>query len=173
MDNRMYPQGNAPFYTKWVGNLLKFYKRSTGVEFYAFDGGQGDAFGTGVVKSTRQRFTIAQVNAGATVLAAVEGYKYRLIDAKLIAVGGAVGGATTVDIKGTQSSSVVKLVAAAQAGLTQNTLVRDGDATGAILAAGASYVQNDANTAITIGKTGGDVTTASHIDVVLTYALEV
>lgn len=172
MDQRSYPEGRTPFYSKWVGDILKFVKRSSGVEFFSLNGSTGDVYGTGIVKSTRQRFTIAQVNAGATVLAAVEGYKYRLIDAKIVAIGGAAGAVTTVDIKGTQSS-VVKLVAAAQAGLTQNTVVRDGDATGAVLAAGASYVQNDANTAITIGKTGSDVTTASHFDVVLTYALEV
>lgn len=172
MDQRSYPEGRTPFYSKWVGDILKFVKRSSGVEFFSLNGSTGDVYGTGIVKSTRQRFTIAQVNAGATILPAVEGYKYRLIDAKIIAIGGAAAAGTTVDIGGTQTSAV-KLVAFAQAGLTQNTLLRDGDASGAILAAGASYVQNDVNTAITIGKTGSAFTTATHFDVVLSYALEV
>ncbi len=127
----------------------------------------------GKVISTRQRFTVAQVNAGATVLAAFPGFRYRLVDVSLIAVGGAATGATTVDILATQSSSSVKLLAAAVAGLTQNTLLRAGAANAAILAAGASFAQNDANTAITIGKAGSDVATATHIDVLLTYQIEV
>jgi len=168
----MYPEGRTSFFTKWSQGILKFYKRSTAVEFYAVDGNTGDAYGTGVAKSTRQRFTIAQVNAGATILPAVAGYKYRLIDAKIVSIGGAASGLTTLDIIGTVSTAR-KLVAAAQAGLTQSTVVRDGDATGAVLADGASYTQNDANTAITIGKTGGSLATATHVDVELTYALEV
>lgn len=119
----------------------------------------------------RGRFSLAQVNAGATVLSAVAGYKYRLQDAAMIAVGGAAAAATTIDLLATQSSSSVKLVANAVAGLTQNTLLRAGATNSTILAAGASFVANDANTAITIGKTGSDMTTATHIDVLLVYEL--
>jgi hypothetical protein len=78
---------------------------------------------------------------------------------------------TTVDVLGTQSASGVKLVAYAQASLTQSTALRDGITGGAILADGASYIACDANTAITVGKTGSSVTTATHIDVLLTYEL--
>lgn len=119
----------------------------------------------------RGRFSLAQVNAGATVLSAVAGYKYRLQDASMIAIGGAAAAATTIDLLATQSSSSVKLVANAVAGLTQNTLLRAGATNSTILAAGASFVANDANTAITIGKTGSDMTTATHIDVLLVYEL--
>jgi hypothetical protein len=145
------------------------------VEFFAVNGNTGDAYGTGVPKHIRARFTIAQVNAGATILAAVAGYKYRMIDAKLVAVGGAVGvgEATTVDILGT-SSTARKLVEGGQAAMTRSTVVRDGSAGGVVLTDGASYTQNDVNTAITIGKTGGTgLATPSHIDVEMTYALEV
>jgi hypothetical protein len=169
----MYPEGRTTFFTKWANGILKFYKRSTNTEFYAVDGNTGAAFGTGVAKHLRSRVAIADVNAGATLLPAVAGYKYRLIDAKAVAIGGAVGTLTTVDIKATQSTSVVKLVAYAQASLTQSTVLRDGAAGAAVLADGASYVQNDVNTAITIGKTGGTGDTATHVDVELTYALEV
>lgn len=119
----------------------------------------------------RGRFTTAQVNAGATVLAAVPGYKYRVHDAAMIAIGGAAATATTIDLLATQSASSVKLVANAVAGLTQNTLLRAGATNSAILAGGVSFVENDTNTAITIGKTGSDLATATHIDVLLTYEL--
>lgn len=124
-----------------------------------------------VVYHLRTRLTIAQVNAGATLLAALAGFKYRLVDAAAIAVGGAAGAVTTVDLLGTQSSTV-KLVAFGQAALTQNTLLRAGASGGTILAAGASFVANDANTAITVGKTGSDVDTATHIDVLVSYCID-
>jgi hypothetical protein len=169
----MYPEGRTSFFTKWSNGILKFYKRSTGVEFFAVNGNTGAAFGTGVVKHLRTRVLAADVDAGLTLLPAVAGYKYRLIDCKAIAVGGAAGAVTTVDILGTLSGSTRKLVAYAQANLTQSTVLRDGATGGAVLADGASYTQNDVNTAITIFNTGNNVTTATHIDVELTYALEV
>jgi hypothetical protein len=124
------------------------------------------------VRSVRTRFTTAQVNAGATLLPAVPGKKYRIVDMALIAIGGAAATATSVDILATQSASSVKLLAAAVAGLTQNTLLRAGAANAAILAGGLSFVQNDVNTAITIGKTNSDLATATHVDALVTYVLE-
>lgn len=127
----------------------------------------------GVARVLRTRATTAQVNAGLTLLPAVPGRKYRIHDVALIAIGGNAATATSVDILGTQSDSSVKLMAGLVAGLTQNTLLRAGAATnGVILAAGASFVANDVNTAITIGKTGSDLATATHIDVLLTYSIE-
>lgn len=122
------------------------------------------------VQQTRQRFTIAQVNAGATILPARAGIQYQMVDCALISIGGAAATATTVDILATQTTGV-KLVAAAVAGLTQNTLLRAGATNATILADGASFVANDANTAVTIGKTGSNVATATHIDVLLTYKM--
>lgn len=122
------------------------------------------------VQQTRQRFTVAQVNAGATILSARAGIRYQMVDCALISIGGAAATATTVDILATQTSSV-KLVAAAVAGLTQSTLLRAGATNATILADGASFVANDVNTAITIGKTGSNVATATHIDVLLTYKM--
>ena len=124
----------------------------------------------------RRRFTIAEINTGTTILTAMATaygqQKYRLVDVAFIAIGGAAGGATTVDILATQSAASVKLVAVAIAALTQSALVRAGAANATILANGASFVANDANTAITIGKTGGSLTTATHIDVILCYAID-
>jgi hypothetical protein len=124
-----------------------------------------------VVFNVRQRFTIAQVNAGATLVAAVSGKSIRMVGCKAIAVGGAAGAVTTVDILGT-STTARKLVAFAQASLTQSAVLADGGTGGTVLADGASYTANDAGTAITIGKTGSNVTTATHIDVIFVYVLD-
>jgi len=125
---------------------------------------------TGMVQNVRQRFTIAQINAGATLVAAVAGKSIRMVSCKAIAVGGAAGAVTTVDVLGTSTTSR-KLVAFAQANLTQSTVLADGGTGAAVLADGASYTANDAGTAITVGKTGSNVTTATHIDVIFDYVL--
>lgn len=119
----------------------------------------------------RKRFTTAQVNAGATLLPAIAGLKYRMADAFAIAVGGAMTANTTADILSTLSSSR-KLVAFAQAGMTQSTLIRAGAASGALLADGASFTANDAGAAVTVGNTGSAITTMTHLDVHLTYMIE-
>jgi hypothetical protein len=130
----------------------------------------GSVVATGVVMNVRQRFTIAQVNAGATLVPAVAGKAIRMVDCRAIAVGGAAGAVTTVDVLGT-STTARKLVAYAQANLTQSAVVGAGHAGGAVLADGASFTANDAGTAVTIGKTGSNVTTATHIDVIFDYVL--
>jgi hypothetical protein len=127
--------------------------------------------GSGVPINVRTRFTVAQVNAGATIVAAAAGIKYRLVNAAVIAVGGAATAHTTIDILGTVSTAR-KLVAFAAAQTTQSTYLQPGVTGAAILADGASFTANDANTAITIGKTGDAVATATHIDVILTYVKE-
>jgi hypothetical protein len=120
----------------------------------------------------RSRLTIAQINAGATLLPAIAGYRYRLNNARMIAIGGAATGATTVDVLGTQSASSVKLMASAVAGLTQSAVLAAGAANGAVLADGASFAPCDVNTAITANKTGSNVATATHVDFLLEYALD-
>lgn len=124
------------------------------------------------VHNQRFRVTIAQINAGLTLLPKIAGRKYRLVDSFAIAYGGAVGAITTVDILGTQATSSVKLVAYGQAALTQSAMVRAGSSGGVLLADGASAALNDANTAITILKTGADATTATGVDISLSYTVE-
>lgn len=124
------------------------------------------------VRNVRTRFTIAQVNAGATIVPAITGQKLRMVDCTAISVGGATGAVTTVDILATQAAASVKLVAYAQASLTQSTLLRDGASGAAILADGASYAANDTGTALTVNKTGATATVATHIDVNLNYVIE-
>ena len=124
-----------------------------------------------LVQTLRTRVTLAQLNAGLTLLPAVAGYKYRLIDVTLIAVGGAATAATAVRITGVQSASTVALISAAVAALTQSTVVKPNTANVTVLADGASFVQNDAAGAIAIDKTGSAMTTLTHVDVNLVYEL--
>lgn len=125
-----------------------------------------------VTHTERFRKTIAEVNAGVTLLAARTGIKYRLVDVIAIAVGGAASGVTTVDVLGTQATASVKLAAFAQASLTRSAVLRPGVSGTAVLADGASFAACDAAAAITANKTGSDVATATHIDFILSYCHE-
>jgi len=127
---------------------------------------------SGVVQHLRTRVTTAQVNAGHTLLAAVAGRSYRLVDCSMIAIGGAAATATAVRLNGTQSASVVQLVSNTVGALTQNTRVLAGvTSNSSILAGGASFIACDANTAITIDKSGSNLATATDIDVLMSYVL--
>lgn len=124
------------------------------------------------VRSIRRRVTTAEVNAGINLLPALPGFRYRVIDCRMIAIGGAATTATTIDLNGTQATASVKLVANAVAGLTQSALLRAGAANSAILADGASFAACDANTAIAVGRTGSNMTVATAIDVSVDYVVE-
>jgi len=126
-----------------------------------------------VVLSHRHRVTVAEINAGHEILAAVTGLSYRVINCVAIAYGGAVGTTTTVDLLGTQSAGGVKIAAYAQASLTQSAPLSMLVAVGcAVIADGASWIEMDVTTAITVGKTGGDADTATGVDFIITYVLE-
>lgn len=126
----------------------------------------------GTVQNLRTRVAVADINAGATLLAALAGFKYRVVDVTLVAIGGSAATATAVTIGATQSASGVALITAAVAALTRSTIVKPNSSNVTVLADGASLVANDANTAITIGKTGGTLATATHVDVILDYVIE-
>ena len=128
--------------------------------------------GGGAIYNQRFRVTIANVNAGVTLLPARANLQYRLVDANMIAVGGAVATCTAVVINATQAAGSVTLVSNAVAALTQSALLRAGAANSTILADGASFVPNDVNTAITLAKTGSSCATATNVDVILSYAIE-
>lgn len=124
----------------------------------------------GISQNVRVRATAAQINAsgGLEVLPAVEGYKYRMLDCKMIAIGGDAATATGVQLK----CDTTLLVDAKVAGLTQSTVARAGDTNINVLADGASFVAQAANKAITVVKDGSNLATATHIDVILDYAVE-
>jgi hypothetical protein len=125
-----------------------------------------------MVMCHRHRVTAAEINTGHELLPAIVGKSYRLVSCKAIAYGGGAADVTTVDLLGTQSSSGVKLVAYAQANLTQSTVLYDGMTGATVLADGASYQACDAGAAITVGKTGSDVTGATGVDFILQYVIE-
>ena len=127
---------------------------------------------TGGVQHLRVRTTTANVNAGATLLPAIPGRSYRLVDASMISIGGAAAGATAIRITGTQSASSVQLVSNTVGALTQSTRVLAGvTANSSILADGASFSACDANTAITL-TASGTLTTSTNIDVLLSYVVD-
>jgi hypothetical protein len=152
----------------------KIFRRDGGDAITVKSGGilSVDAGVGGFANQIRVRTTTANVNTGATLLAALAGYAYRIHDIVMISIGGAASGATTVDVLGTQAAGSVKLLAVAVAALTQSAIVRAGAANATVLADGASFVACDANTAITINKTGGSLATSTNIDVLLTYSIE-
>ena len=169
-------EGAGALKTKYVAGVLTFM-RTDGATIQTINPVTGQvSFGTqalNVVKALRQRVTLAQWNAGVTLLAAPGASRaYRLLSASAVAYGGAATTLTTADIDGVQSTSSVKLVAFAAAQLTENSVVKDGETGGAVLAAGASYAVTDANSAITASITGTDMTVATGIDVLLTYIIE-
>ena len=129
------------------------------------------SYAQSVVLNHRQRVTTAEINAGHELLPAIAGRAYRIVSVRAIAYGGAVGATTTVDLLGTQSAGGVKLVTFARADLIQSAVLTDA-ADGTILADGASYVACDVTTAITVGKTDSDVTTATGVDFIITYVIE-
>jgi hypothetical protein len=59
----------------------------------------------GVPRHLRVRASTAQVNAGLVVLPALPGFGYRIIDAAMIAIGGAAATATSVDLLGTKAAA--------------------------------------------------------------------
>jgi hypothetical protein len=156
----------------YIGRFVKAKTSGQTVAIIELNGQALAGTDVGEVITIRRRFTIAEVNAGATLLAAATGLKYRMVDCTAISVGGAAAAVTTVDVLATQSTSSVKLAAFAQASLTQSTLLRAGASGAAILADGASFVANDVNTAITVSKTGSSVTTATHVDISFSFVRE-
>lgn len=120
----------------------------------------------------RVRLTIAQINAGATLLAAVAGLKYRLVDTTVISIGGAASGLTLLRIHGTQAAGDVLLVTHTQASLTRSTVLKPNTAGAVVLADGASFAPNDANTGITVDVSGSSIATATAVDFLLSFTLE-
>ncbi|HXO84387.1 MAG TPA: hypothetical protein VN803_02570, partial [Gemmatimonadales bacterium] len=149
------------------------HKRDGGRALIVDRANSGIVAGGAVLQHIRKRCTVAEINAGVELLAAPgAGFAYRIVDASMIAIGGAASGATTVDILATLATASRKLVAAAIAGLTQSAVLRAGAANATVLADGASFTVNDANTAITVAKTGSALATATHVDVSVSYVID-
>lgn len=158
MDTRLYPGGSGFPKSRTIRNLSG---ESRFVQF-------------GAHQSQRTRVTQAQVNAGFTLLPALPGVKWRIVDCAFIAIGGAAATATSVDLLGTKAGAASRPLVVAVAALTQSALVRMGAANAVILADGASFTAHDANTSISITKQSGgsNLATATHIDAILVYVAE-
>lgn len=120
-----------------------------------------------VVFTTIHDVSAAEIDAGHTVVTVPAGRQFQLVSCKAIAYGGAVTVTTTVDLL----DAATKLVAFAQANLTQSTVLTDGGTGAAVLADGASYTARTAGNDITVGKTGGAVTTATGVRFIISYIL--
>jgi hypothetical protein len=167
-------------------NITKIYKDTGGDRQAIASGGEtvvesggkltvaSGAIATGVVLNLRTRATTAEVNAGLVLLPAVAGYKYRITDLTLIAIGGNAATATSVDIVTTQGGSAARPFIAAVAALSRSTVVKPDTANVTVLADGASFAAMDANTGVYVSKqaAGSNLGTATHIDVNLTYVIE-
>lgn len=154
-DLRHYPAGRGALVSRYIKDIY--------VEF-------------GVAKAFRLRYTLAQLNAGQTLLPALPGVKWRLLGGALIAVGGAATAATSVNFAATQAASAVQLWVVTIAALTRSTMVSIGVTPAAgsqtILADGASFAQNDVNTAVTLANVGSAMTTLTSIDVFVDYVAD-
>ena len=128
--------------------------------------------GVGSDQALRLRFTTAQVNAGATIIPAIPGWKIRVLDMTMIAIGGAATSNTSVRINATQGAATVQLLDVAIAALTQSAVVRAGAANAVVRADGGSFIANDVNTPITIANNGAAMTVATAIDVIISYQIE-
>lgn len=122
-------------------------------------------------KMLRQRVTLAQLNAGFTLLPAIPGFIYSLFDAVCVAVGGAATTGTSVNIIGTRAAAPVQLLVVAVAALTQSSHVRSGAANAVVLADGGSWAPLDVNTPITVITVGAAMTVMTNLDVLLEYGL--
>lgn len=159
MQIKDYPAGRGAVKPKYVNGVLMF------------DAGP---LIPGVTHTLRHRVTAAEVNAGHTVLAAIPGFKYRIVDCKMIAIGGNAATATSVDLVATQGASAIRPVVNAVAGLTRSAVLRMGASNSTVLADGASTAVLDANTAVSISKQSGgsNLATATHIDLLLDFTVE-
>lgn len=127
-----------------------------------------------VLLTMRTRFAAAELTTtpGVQLLPPTSRGKYRIVNFMMIAIGGAAGGATSINVIGTRAGAEVQLFVALVAALTQNTLVRAGDANTTLLTAGDSFTTLDANTGVNVARVGSALSGATHIDVIVNYALE-
>ena len=134
---------------------------------------QGQLITSGVAQTARTRVTLAQLNAGFTLLPAIPGVSWQIYYAILIAIGGAAAIGTSVNLIGTVAGAAVQLMIVTIAALTRSTPIQMGvtPAAGAVtlLADGASFTPMDANTAVTIITVGSAMTTLTNLDVQLDY----
>lgn len=111
--------------------------------------------------------TIAQVNAGATIIPAVTGKTLRILDYKLVSTG-SMTQLTAIVLQDTNTSPVVVTTVAA-AGLTNGTIVHPFTATH--VTNGAGFLASlTASKGLALAKTGSTETTATGLKVYVVYS---
>lgn len=112
------------------------------------------------------RVSTAQVNAGYDLLTPSATGQYRIMDVKLRAIGGNAGAVTTVDVKEETSGNLIFQAPAAN--LLANVTIGV-DAANIV----DTYlgIATTAGKKISIVKAGSDMTTATHIDVMMIYSI--
>lgn len=121
-----------------------------------------------LVQCTRLRMTAAEINAGHTFLSVGAAQKFRLVDFVAIPIGGAAGAVTAIQIK----CGAIVLASLAQAELLQSAILRPGATGVTMLADGASYAQMSVGDDVTVIKDGSDITTMTHLDLIVWYVVE-
>lgn len=120
------------------------------------------------VRVAEGQLTTAQVNAGTTIVTGRAGTAITVVDGWLRSIGGAAGGATSVDVEDTNSSPVLAFKMAV-GGLTQNAVARMGLATHSTnTGVGAALTKGEG---LQITATG-TLATSTHIDYCVFYTLE-
>lgn len=133
---------------------------------------------SGVVLGVARSVTVAEMNAGHTIVPAVAGMKYRLNNVRVTPVGGnaaATAAATGIGVYNEAAGAGAKLAGFLLADLLQNKPVDVMSANTALLAGGASFAPNTANKAISVKATSAgafDLITVVSFHIVLTYTLE-
>lgn len=116
------------------------------------------------------RITLAELNAGYTLVSAVTGKSIKVVNYYLRIIGGAATAATDVRIQDNNGTPVV-VVTAAVAALTENAEV-NGRETIANVTKGAGWMSAlTASKALQIVKTGSAMTTLTHVDVIVEYQI--
>lgn len=159
--NTDYPQGRGAPVSRFIRDIL--------VEF-------------GVVKTFRQRFTIAQLTTAGlafTSCPALPGVRWRMCDLIMVAIGGNVTTSTSINVAGTVAGVASEIAVTAAARLARSVINRMGTpfaTAGAesitALADGASFVQMDANTALIAHSVGGTPTVATAVDMLIDYVAD-
>ena len=166
---------------KWFENIQLGKVRST-VSLFANDAGKlviqerrqdvRVILDDDMVRYARLSVAVADLAAGQTIVAAVPGYRIRMVSCKAEATVADATTSTTVDVLGTQAAASVKLVAYTTTALDRALAVADGTSSGVVLNDGASYDANDAGTAIIADETGSATAGATAIVFYFSYVLE-
>lgn len=157
-----------------LGNTQAVFQTSGGFQWY---GNQlADATGAlslstagnGPIYSVYGSATLAQINAGVTIVPAVTGRTLKIVGVLLQAIGGAAAGCTAIQVDDTTGTPVVG-VSVAVAGLTQNTIVTEATATNVTLTTFLTALT--ANKGLQIIKTGSSCTTLTSLNYRVLYTV--